>query len=487
MRFFKGVTKFVKLPTIIALFANLPTMHIKSFLRVAIPVLIVFSFSEISCRTSRKVTLSAPQQQPSNRLLNRAAAIFLKNEELTHAHVGICIRDLKIGKNVYEYQAAHYFTPASNTKLFSCYAAMKYLGDSIPSLKVVPLGPDDLLLYAMGDPTLMHTDFKNQPVYHYLKSCGKHLWFSDLFWEEKPYGTGWAWDDYNDDYLSERSALPIYGNLATFSGSGDHLKIVPSYFNNPEFIHGDEASSATIKDVHRDFHSNSFKMIGGSEYANNEVQVPFITSFPLAIKLLSDTLHESLNLWAPQTIRPGLNPDPSNSFILYSQPTDSMLSLMMHRSDNFYAEQSLLMVSNKLLGVMNDAHVIEALLNTDYHDLPQKPRWVDGSGLSRYNLFTPEDFVTLLCKMKNDFSWERITHILPSGDKGTLKGLYKGHELNIYAKTGSLSSTIALSGFLVTKSNKKLAFSILINQHMAQSNEIRKDIEKFLETIIDQY
>ena len=32
-----------------------------------------------------------------------------------------------------------------------------------------------------------------------------------------------------------------------------------------------------------------------------------------------------------------------------TQPTDSLLKPMMHRSDNFFAEQSLLMVSNERL------------------------------------------------------------------------------------------------------------------------------------------
>ena len=57
---------------------------------------------------------------------------------------------------------------------------------------------------------------------------------------------------------------------------------------------------------------------------------------------------------------------------------------------------------------MNDEKIIDTLLKTDFKDLPQKPRWVDGSGLSRYNLFTPQDFVAILNKMKNEFGMERI-------------------------------------------------------------------------------
>ena len=49
----------------------------------------------------------------------------------------------------------------------------------------------------------------------------------------------------------------------------------------------------------------------------------------------------------------------------------------------------------------------------------------DGSGLSRYNLFTPQDFVTILNKMKNEFGMERIKNIFPTGGAGTISSYYK--------------------------------------------------------------
>ena len=159
----------------------------------------------------------------------------------------------------------------------------------------------------------------------------------------------------------------------------------------------------------------------------------------------------------------------------------------MHRSDNFYAEQCLLMVSNEKLGYMNTGKVIDTLLKTDLADLPQKPKWVDGSGLSRYNLFSPQDFVTILAKMKNEFSWQRITTILETGGAGTISNYYKNYAGHIYAKTGSLSNHIALSGYLITKKGKQLIFSVLVNAHQAPVANIRKGVEKFLTSVIDNY
>ena len=141
------------------------------------------------------------------------------------------------------------------------------------------------------------------------------------------------------------------------------------------------------------------------------------------------------------------------------------------------------MVSNTQLGYMNDEKIIDTLLKTDFKDLPQKPRWVDGSGLSRYNLFTPQDFVAILNKMKNEFVMERIKGILPTGGQGTISSYYKADSGYIYAKTGTLSGVISLSGYLYTIKNKLLIFSILVNNHQASATDIRKAEEKFLQGI----
>ena len=153
---------------------------------------------------------------------------------------------------------------------------------------------------------------------------------------------------------------------------------------------------------------------------------------------------------------------------------------MMHRSDNFFAEQTLLMASNEHLGFMNDEKIIDTILNLDLKDVPQRPKWVDGSGLSRYNLFTPQSFVYILNKTKNEFGWDRLKNILPTGGTGTLSNYFKDASGFIYAKTGTLSNNCALSGFLITKKGKLLIFSILANNYITGAAPIRKAVEKFL-------
>jgi D-alanyl-D-alanine carboxypeptidase/D-alanyl-D-alanine-endopeptidase (penicillin-binding protein 4) len=194
-----------------------------------------------------------------------------------------------------------------------------------------------------------------------------------------------------------------------------------------------------------------------------------------------DTLH------IPASVGMYSGESPRGLKVFHSQPTDSLLKPMMHRSDNFFAEQSLLMVSNERLGLMNDEKIIDTLLKTDLKDLPQKPRWVDGSGLSRYNLFTPQDFVAILNKMKNEFGMERIKIILPTGGTGTISNYYKADSNFIFGKTGTLSGVVAFSGFLYTKKGRLLIFSTLVNNHQASSTAVRRAVEKFIQGLREKY
>jgi D-alanyl-D-alanine carboxypeptidase/D-alanyl-D-alanine-endopeptidase (penicillin-binding protein 4) len=137
---------------------------------------------------------------------------------------------------------------------------------------------------------------------------------------------------------------------------------------------------------------------------------------------------------------------------------------------------------------MNDRRIIDSLKKNDFAVLPQEPSWADGSGLSRFNLFSPRDFVTLLGKFKNEFGMDRMKKILPTGGKpGTLRHYYLNDSEFIFAKTGSLTGVIALSGYLYTRKNRLLEFSVLINNHYSSGTAVRKAVEAYVEYIRKNY
>ncbi len=430
-----------------------------------------------SCSVQKKIATSADKE-----VLNAAA--------LKTAHVGISIYEPATNTYWFNYQGDKYFVPASNTKIPTCYAAMKYLGDSLTGIMY-----DDrdgkLNLIGTGDPSFLHPDFKKHPVFDFIKNTS----FDDISLFEqvshrlsvggnhtfRPYGRGWSWSDYGENYMPERSFFPIYGNIARFTLTDSQVKVSPVYLQKRVFNLLNRPLSAFS--IERLQWSNAFFVEEGS---NKYIEVPIKQGFydeivSMEDSLLCDTVKRKIGF--------GKIEFASRKHLkrVYSQPVDSLLKPMMHRSDNFFAEQALLMVSNELVEALTDDKVIDTLLKTDFKDLPQKPRWVDGSGLSRYNLFTPQDFVAILHKMKNEFGMERIKIIFPTGGEGTISSYYKADSGYIYAKTGTLSGVVAFSGFLTTKRNKELIFSVLVNNHQASATDVRRAMEKFLSGIRRDY
>jgi D-alanyl-D-alanine carboxypeptidase (penicillin-binding protein 4) len=87
-----------------------------------------------------------------------------------------------------------------------------------------------------------------------------------------------------------------------------------------------------------------------------------------ALELLPDTIHKTISLAIPETYQRQFLGKAAQVTAIHSQPTDSVLKPMMHSSDNFFAEQVLLMVAGKFNIPMSDERVIDTLLKTDFKD-----------------------------------------------------------------------------------------------------------------------
>jgi serine-type D-Ala-D-Ala carboxypeptidase/endopeptidase (penicillin-binding protein 4) len=90
----------------------------------------------------------------------------------------------------------------------------------------------------------------------------------------------------------------------------------------------------------------------------------------------------------------------------------------------------------------------------------------DGSGMSTYNRIAPRGTVTFLRWVKAQpwgAAWR--TSLPIGGVDGTIARRFKGTPLEgrIFAKTGGLNATAALSGYLIAKSGRELTFSFLAN------------------------
>ena len=411
---------------------------------------------------------------------------ILEVNNLSGAHIGIHVFDPSTNTNLFSYQSNKYFVPASNTKIVTCFAALKYLGDSVLAALIASTD-SGMHVYASGDPTFLQPEYATHPLFNILKNTNKIYLHTPSF-TAKPFGQGWSWDDYDASYMPSRSAFPMYGNVVRVAKNAGQLSVTPSFFKDS--VSGLQSNVYKGFSVSRQMASNQFEVQADTSKTKFE-EIPYRTSnwttAPLTLE--ASLLSEALGGTKVIALDAGHeNNAQSTAAKIYSRPLDSLLKPLMHRSDNFYAEQALLMVGKGLHQSFDDKKTIAYLLANDLADLAQKPNWVDGSGLSRYNLFTPENFTSILHKMYKAYSFERLQNIFPTGGEvgGTLSSNYKNLNGKIFAKTGTLSGQVALSGYLITKKGKTLIFSVLVNNHTTTASNVRKAVEQFIQVLYNK-
>lgn len=409
---------------------------------------------------------------------NQLTRKFRSTEQKFQHHAGFVLYDPAKKKTLFSYNGERYFTPASNTKIFTFYATLSILGDSVPGLRYIQRG-DSLIIAGTGDPSFLYPyTFSNSVAYDFLKNTPHDIYYSESLFNTSPLGPGWAWSDYLYSYSVERSAFPVYGNFFVVSrDAGKKLSVSPAYFKKYFWL----ADSTQRSEISREIGSNRIDYFPGRNHrATEKWEVPFKSSAVLVTDLLSDTLKRQVRILS--------RPYAGEMKTLFSVPTDSLLKTMMQQSDNFIAEQLLLMCSQLLSDTLQPEITIRYMKQNRLTDLPDKPVWVDGSGLSRYNLFTPRSIVTLWEKIYAEAEHDRLFRLLAAGGRtGTLRNWYKADVPYIYGKTGTLSNNHSLSGYLITKKGRTLIFSFMNNNFTAPVAELRREMESILKRIRDNY
>jgi serine-type D-Ala-D-Ala carboxypeptidase/endopeptidase (penicillin-binding protein 4) len=378
---------------------------------------------------------------------------------------GFLLYDLDSGRVVYEKNSHQRFIPASTIKLLTGYAALVVLQDSTQTLRYLSSG-DTLKIWGSGDPSWKYKEFA-QPNFQKIIGNHKVVQFSDANQVSPSYGYGWQWDDYYFDYAAERSSLPIYGNLVQVEKIGDSLRLFPDYFQAQL-----QSSTKDFKELTRDFHSNTF-FYNPASYRGRENYIPFLVQPQLLVQLASQ---ETGLPWIYKA-----EPLPAVHQQWRASALLPILKEMMLMSDNFLAEQLLFMVSDKLFQTLDTDRALDYLIKTELADLPDCPRWVDGSGLSRHNLITPRSLVGVFEKLNRLLPREQLLELLATGGKtGTLKNTFQAAQPYIFAKTGSMSHSYNLAGLVQTKSGKTYAFAFMNTNFPSSVSTVRKEVEKVM-------
>lgn len=419
--------------------------HYQSVIRVFV-IVVVSSIFFISCSSTKKAFLQRQWEQPS----------------FENSFTGLLITDVADGKVLYQRNATKYFTPASTTKIATLYAALQLLPERLPILKY-HLEKDTLYVQAMGNPTTLHPYFKDSTAIHFLKNY--ELISLDLStFEEPAFGPGWAWEDYDTYFSPERSAFPMYGNVLQYIPENE-----PSY--TPSLLQDSVSSISNPK--RRDLRSNHFYI---SQTVKDTLEIPFITHHRLVQQFLAFETGSTVLLAKPKAQK--------EYQVLFGLPRDTILKRMMHTSDNFLAEQLLILASSVQNEKQHTRQVIDSMLTGTFSNLPQIPRWVDGSGLSRYNLFTPKTMVHILERLYREQDGKTLLEVFPSWQPNEKASAITPY---IFAKSGSLGNNYNLAGYLRTKSGRMLSFCFMNNHFKVPTSEIKKEMDAILKQFWERY
>lgn len=422
-----------------------------------------------SCKSGSRLT--------GNRLLLaetiQMESIFQEN------YSGIYFMDAETGEVLYNQNGDKRFIPASNVKILTLLAGLEVLRDSIPILKYQIKG-DSLFFWGTGFPGFANDNLEknaNTFLFDFFKKYpDKILVFSDGNFQDNRFGSGWAWDDYFYGFQTEKTALPLYENkIHIKTDYRKRITVTPKFYNTKLFPNPDIKGSR----IYRKEHSNLFEYHPDLIQSNYQTQRPVIYHQSDWVALLSQLLNR------PVIADPINRPTNENTNSIFIDNMDEIYQIMMQESDNFLAEQILLNIGDKINNNLNTKNTIKKLSTNNFSPINDEIRWVDGSGLSRYNLMTPQSIAWTLRELyKNAPSTSALFDLFPqAGKSGSLKNWYKDIEGTpplIFAKTGSMSGVYCLSGFLKTQDGRTLIFSVMNNGFVGSAGRYREALERVL-------
>jgi len=429
----------------------------------------------------------------------------LNSYESFEYEFGVKIISLAEPQIFYEYQADEPFIPASNLKIITTAAALEMLGvDFFWKTEFYIDGEKNLHIKANGDPTLYkhnHINIFFKSIADSLKANGINRLSGDIIIDDSGFNNntlGYGWKEENSfySYSAKPSAVAFFENSLQFKitptniGQKALISIYPVH-TGYEIINNITTSSNNKQNLwfDRDPDSNKITFNGNiwhrskPQYRTLAIQKPEVYALDvIKYKLSENGISFDGNIY--------YNSLPEQEYNIYNyeklfqietKKFIDMLGEVNKHSNNFIANQLYLSLGSELDNVNNSFSLIKQWLkrnkiNTDYLEM------YDGSGLSIYNRCSVNNLSSILFLMYNSPRWLDFYNSLAiNGREGTMRNSFKNKILNhnVYAKTGFIIGSRALSGYIETADNELLAFSIIVNKeksHIRNFNRIIEDI-----------
>ncbi|WP_260675944.1 MULTISPECIES: D-alanyl-D-alanine carboxypeptidase/D-alanyl-D-alanine endopeptidase [Nostocales] len=494
-------------------------MKIKAFNK-ALGCLLLFLTTQIgfNSRVAQAQIKVAPATKTKNICPNQLAAAVdevINRPQYSRVRWGILVQPLYKGQNLYSRDAQKYFIPASNAKLLTTAAALQQLGANFRiRTSVYQDGNNVVRVVGRGDPSFSDTQLV--ALARQLKAKGitqiEKLIADDSYFQGDIVSPSWEWEDVYSDYGAPVNSLIVNQNV--FS-----IKLIPQVVGKPlqvawtDFSEGrlwqiinqsmtvEEKQPAFIN-VTRELSGNVLRIQGQLAVKADPllVQVPvvdpnyyFLRRFRIALA------GEKIRLRETVVVSGGLN---QQELAFVESPLLSDLVMETNQnSNNLYAEALL-----RAIASLRDAartptpraiaqpkkpdqttvNTALEVLKTTLTQLGVNPTGyvlVDGSGLSRHDLISPEALVQVLQAMAKTPAASVYRASLPiAGKSGSLKTRFQNTPAEgiVQAKTGTLTGVVSLSGYVNNSKYEPLVFSIIVNQSEEKAKALREGVDEIV-------
>ncbi|MEH2024607.1 D-alanyl-D-alanine carboxypeptidase/D-alanyl-D-alanine endopeptidase [Nostoc sp.] len=468
-------------------------------------VLLIFLTSQIgfNSRVAKAQTTVAPTTSTKSicsTQLGTAIDAVINRPLFSRVRWGILVQPLSTGPTLYSRDAQKYFTPASNLKLLTTAAALQELGANFRiRTSIYQNGNGVLRVVGRGDPSLSDTQL--QKLAQQLKQKGitqiQRLIADDSYIQGDIVNPTWQWEDVQSSDGAPVSSFILNQNIFSFKlvpqAVGKSLQVVwidPSETkqwriinqsvtvpqNQPSYVNVTRELSGTVLRIQGQLTTNSEPSLIDLPVVDPNYY--FLRRFRTALATEKITLGQTL------VVNGGVNQE--EIAFVESPPLAELLMETLQNSNNLYAEALLRALAVKKTRVKNQTsadvglEVVKASLTKLGVDRANYIL-VDGSGLSRRNLVTPEAFVQTLRGMaKTPTAYIYRASLPMAGKSGTLKGRFQGTPAEgiVQAKTGTLTGVVSLSGYMNASKYEPLVFSIIVNQSDQSATVVRQAIDE---------
>ncbi|MCX7861407.1 MAG: D-alanyl-D-alanine carboxypeptidase/D-alanyl-D-alanine-endopeptidase [Bacteroidales bacterium] len=435
--------------------------------------------------------------------------------------IAFTAKDITNNKLLVDVNGLYKLNPASIVKLITTGAGLHILGSNYrfkTEFGYTGYIKDSVLfgniiIKGYGDPTLYSRFFKdyfkkNDPFDSVASKLtrlgvrivkGKIIGDATFFQYNLPNST-WIVGDVANYYGASPSGLAIYNNeYSLYFSSKDTsrktnlLNIAPlsvnielinkvtsaNISNDQSIIYGDLFDSTRLIVGNIPFNKDSFEVRGSignpalvaatelkKRLQNNNIIINDTVSFRYEYNFTADTT-EIVTIIHQH----------------YSPPLSEIVTLTNLYSINIFAEHIA-----RLCGWQRYKNTTPEMACTAVNRFWQKSTGnmilYDGSGLSRYNAVSTQQFINILEFMYNQSSYKKIFfQSLPiAGESGTLSKFFERTKAKgkVFAKTGTMTHIRSLAGYIQPDKKTTIAFCIIVNNSPLPSNLIKQKMENII-------